>query len=50
MIYRIDVQTTPLARGGQADVDPLGESIRHQIAEFGSAVGPIESHFNGHGA
>ena len=43
MIYRIDVKTTPRARGGQAAVDPVGESIRHQIAEFGTTVGPIET-------
>src|SRR5688572_11194992 len=43
MIYRIDVRTTPAARGGQAAVDPVGEALRHQIAEFGSNVGPIET-------
>src|SRR3712207_2735787 len=41
MIYRIDVTTTPRARGGNAAVDPTGEAIRHQIAEFGKTVGPI---------
>jgi len=41
MIYRIDVLTTPLARGGEAAVDPVGEAVRHQIAEFGRTVGPI---------
>ncbi|MDB5304473.1 MAG: purL 2, partial [Phycisphaerales bacterium] len=41
MIYRIDVRTTPLARGGEAAVDPVGEAIRHQIQEFGRSVGPI---------
>jgi phosphoribosylformylglycinamidine synthase len=41
MIYRIDVRTTPLAREGDAAVDPLGEAVRHQIAEFGRTVGPI---------
>ena len=41
MIYRIDVRTTPAARGGQAAVDPVGESLRHQIQEFGTTVGPI---------
>src|SRR3954447_10068902 len=41
MIYRIDVRTTPLARGGEAAVDPVGEAVRHQIAEFGRSVGPI---------
>ena len=43
MIYRIDVRTTAAARGGEAAVDPLGEALRHQIAEFGSNVGPIET-------
>src|SRR5918997_2430186 len=43
MIYRIDVRTTPLARGGEAAVDPVGEAIRHQIAEFGTNVGPIST-------
>ncbi|HWE03763.1 MAG TPA: phosphoribosylformylglycinamidine synthase subunit PurS [Tepidisphaeraceae bacterium] len=41
MIYRIDVQTAPLARGGVAAVDPLGEAVRHQIQEFGKSVGKI---------
>src|SRR4051794_7851243 len=46
MIYRIDVRTAPLgslnARGGSgAGADPLGEAVRHQIAEFGTTVGPI---------
>src|SRR5688500_14861541 len=43
MIYRIDVRTTPLARGGEAAVDPLGEAVRHQIAEFGRTVGPVST-------
>jgi phosphoribosylformylglycinamidine synthase len=43
MIYRIDVRTTPAARGGEAAVDPVGEALRHQIAEFGSNVGRIET-------
>src|SRR5688572_27008379 len=43
MIYRIDVRTTPLARGGEAAVDPVGEAVRHQIAEFGRTVGPIST-------
>ncbi len=43
MVYRIDVQTTPEARGGQAAVDPLGEAVRHQIEEFGTRVGPIHT-------
>src|SRR4029077_12558930 len=43
MIYRIDVRTTPTARGGEAAVDPVGQAIRHQIQEFGSTVGPIST-------
>src|SRR5215213_2373947 len=43
MIYRIDVRTTPAARGGSAAADPVGEALRHQIAEFGSNVGRIET-------
>src|SRR3954469_17151551 len=43
MIYRIDVRTTPLARGGEAAVDPVGEAVRHQIAEFGRTVGAIST-------
>ena len=43
MIFRIDVRTTPLARGGAAAVDPVGEAVRHQIQEFGPDVGPIET-------
>ncbi|HSV15170.1 MAG TPA: hypothetical protein VLI90_13000, partial [Tepidisphaeraceae bacterium] len=43
MIYRIDVRTTPTARGGQAAMDPVGQSIRHQIQEFGPSVGPIST-------
>jgi phosphoribosylformylglycinamidine (FGAM) synthase PurS component len=43
MIYRIDVQTMPLARGGQASTDPLGASLRHQIQEFGVDTGPIQT-------
>ena len=41
MIHRIDVRTTPLARGGEAAIDPVGEALRHQIQEFGTNVGPI---------
>lgn len=41
MIYRIDVSTTPTARGGEAAADPLGEAVRHQIQEFGANVGPL---------
>jgi phosphoribosylformylglycinamidine synthase len=43
MIYRIDVRTTPAARGGEAAVDPVGAALRHQIAEFGPDVGPIDT-------
>ena len=41
MIYRIDVRTTPTARGGEAAPDPLGEAVRHQIHEFGASVGHV---------
>src|SRR5262245_44188918 len=41
MIYRIDVRTAHLARNGEAGVDPMGESIRRQIQEFGTDVGRI---------
>src|SRR6478736_9466134 len=41
MIYRIDVRQGGLAREGETGVDPVGEAIRHQIREFGTAVGPI---------
>jgi phosphoribosylformylglycinamidine synthase len=37
MIYRIDVRTVPASDGA----DPVGESLRQQIAEFGTQVGPI---------
>jgi phosphoribosylformylglycinamidine synthase II len=43
MIYRIDVRTTPLARGGDAAIDPVGEAVRQQIKEFGIGTGPIET-------
>ena len=43
MIYRIDVRTAGAARGGNAAVDPVGEALRHQIAEFGSDVGAIDT-------
>src|SRR5688500_12997379 len=43
MIYRIDVRTTALARGGDAAVDPVGEAIRQQIKEFSPIVGAIET-------
>ena len=43
MIHRIDVRTTPLARGGAAAVDPVGEAVRHQIQEFGPDVGPVQT-------
>ena len=42
MIYRIDVRTAPPARGsGDGAGDPLGQAVRHQIAEFGLNVGPV---------
>src|SRR3954466_10903549 len=42
MIYRIDVRTqSEHVRGGVAALDPVGEAVRHQIAEFGTSVGPI---------
>src|SRR5437588_5670434 len=41
MIYRLDVRTIPTARGGEAEVDPVGEAVRHQIEEFGTRVGLI---------
>jgi phosphoribosylformylglycinamidine synthase len=37
MIYRVDVRA-------KASPDPLGEALRHQIAEFGADVGPIETY------
>src|SRR6185437_2472665 len=43
MIHRIDVRTLPLARGGQAAIDPLGQAIRHQIQEFGASVGAVST-------
>ena len=43
MIYRIDVKTTAPARGGAAAADPVGEALRHQIAEFGRNVGRIST-------
>src|SRR5215208_4353484 len=43
MIYRIDVRTLTPSRGGEAAVDPVGEAIRHQIAEFGTNVGRIST-------
>jgi phosphoribosylformylglycinamidine synthase II len=43
MIYRIDVRTTPAARGGAAAVDPVGEALRHQIQELGLTSGAIAS-------
>jgi phosphoribosylformylglycinamidine synthase len=43
MIYRIDVRSAALARGGEAAVDPVGQAVRHQIEEFGTKVGPIQT-------
>src|SRR4051812_22136703 len=34
MIHRIDVRMLPLAREGAAGLDPVGQSLRHQIQEF----------------
>jgi phosphoribosylformylglycinamidine (FGAM) synthase-like enzyme/phosphoribosylformylglycinamidine (FGAM) synthase PurS component len=39
MIYRIDTRAKLTGRG---TVDPMGEAVRHQIAEFGAHMGPIE--------
>src|SRR2546423_6626114 len=43
MIYRIDVRTAPAPREGNLATDAVGESIRHQIEEFGTRVGPIST-------
>src|SRR5258706_13310425 len=43
MIYRIDVRTAPTPREGNLATDAVGESIRHQIEEFGTNVGPIST-------
>ena len=43
MIYRIDVTLSPRAHAGRPAADPFGEAIRHQIAEFGTTVGPIRT-------
>ncbi len=43
MIYRIDVRTATPAMGGEAAIDPLGQSIRQQIHELGLTVGPIKT-------
>lgn len=37
MIHRVDVRT-------KGDIDPVGESVRHQIAQFGKDVGPISTY------
>ncbi len=37
MIHRVDVRT-------KGEVDPVGEMVRHQIAQFGADVGPITSY------
>ncbi|HWB54645.1 MAG TPA: phosphoribosylformylglycinamidine synthase subunit PurS, partial [Tepidisphaeraceae bacterium] len=37
----MDVRTDSPARSGEGD--PLGEALRHQIAEFGPKVGPIRT-------
>src|SRR5882724_9211436 len=41
MIYRIDVRTRE--RGGKLVIDPVGETVRHQIREFGIDVGPVKT-------
>src|SRR5438067_807029 len=44
MIYRIDVRPAAMPRDADESAsDPLGESIRHQIAEFGSDVGSVST-------
>ncbi len=43
MIYRIDVRTIGTAREGEGALDPVGEALRHQIAEFGTNVGAIST-------
>jgi phosphoribosylformylglycinamidine synthase II len=44
MIYRVDVRTVGLARDAdEVASDPVGESIRHQIAEFKTSIGPIRT-------
>src|SRR5260370_5474334 len=43
MIYRIDIRTTPTPREGHLVDDAVGESIRHQIQEFGTRVGCIST-------
>src|SRR5215212_5889131 len=40
MIYRIDVAAAKSSRDGNSS-DPVGESIRQQISEWGVKVGPI---------
>src|SRR5688500_16438112 len=40
MIYRIDVRTTSMARGGEAAVDPVGGAGRPPIAAFARMGGP----------
>jgi phosphoribosylformylglycinamidine (FGAM) synthase PurS component len=39
MIYRIDVST----RTTDGGADPIGEAVRHQIAEFGGDVGSVRT-------
>lgn len=43
MIYRIDVRTAGGVGGGDAAIDPVGAALRHQIAEFESDVGAIQT-------
>lgn len=43
MIYRIDVRTDSPADSSGDGGDPVGQAVRHQIAEFRSDVGPIRA-------
>ncbi len=43
MIYRIDVRTAAPAHGTDLSEDPVGQSVRHQITEFGTQVGSIST-------
>ncbi len=43
MIYRIEVRGESVAQGRNSTSDPLGETIRRQIAEFSDDPGPIQT-------
>jgi len=43
MIYRIDVRVAEMGSQEPASKDPVGEALRHQIAEFGTQLGPIST-------